>query len=170
MVRGAASIVVRGRSKNSSEAVFRFVYGPGIDVNGADLATLEAIPHVDRERLRLIMERRPLECLDDLTAIDGIVPKPLEAIRTSGVVCATGSGRGGGRRLGGRWRGHAAARVPAQGLDRSPERLDEIQRLLVDIRASRNPDEMLPEGFRAVREAVRANRRGQACEKAVHYC
>ena len=45
-------------------------------------------------------------------------------------------------------------------LDRSPERLDEIQRLLDDIRESWDPDEMLPEGFLAVWEAVWANRTG----------
>lgn len=39
-------------------------------------------------------------------------------------------------------------------LDRAPERLDAIKRLLDDIRASGDPDEMLPEGFQAVWEAV----------------
>ncbi len=43
-------------------------------------------------------------------------------------------------------------------LDRSPERLDEIQRLLDDIGESGELDELLPEGFLAVWEAVWANR------------
>jgi len=43
-------------------------------------------------------------------------------------------------------------------LDRSPERLDEIKRLLDDLGETGDPDEMLPEGFLAVWEAVWANR------------
>lgn len=43
-------------------------------------------------------------------------------------------------------------------LDRSPKRLDEIKRLLDDIRESGDPDAMLPDDFLAVWEAVWANR------------
>jgi len=43
-------------------------------------------------------------------------------------------------------------------LDRAPERLDEIRRLLDDIGESGELDEMLPEGFQEVWEAVWANR------------
>jgi DNA uptake protein ComE-like DNA-binding protein len=66
--------------------------GATIDINTADLEALEAIPHVGRERARSIVERRPWERLDQLTAIDGIGPKRLEAIRASGAVCGAGSG------------------------------------------------------------------------------
>jgi len=76
----------------SAEATDRSSDGAAIDINSADLATLEAIPHVGRERARAIMARRPLARLDDLTAIDGIGPKRLAAIRASGVVCGKGLG------------------------------------------------------------------------------
>ena len=82
---------------------------------------------------------------------------------------------GDGRRLGRRWGRHAGARVPGQDGDRSPERLDEIQQRRVDIRESWDPDEALPEGFRAVREAVWRIGTGKRARRAfsteaVHYC
>lgn len=58
-----------------------------IDINTADLGTLQTIPHVGAERARAIVALRPFERLSDLTAVDGIGPKTLAAIREHGVVC-----------------------------------------------------------------------------------
>ena len=44
-------------------------------------------------------------------------------------------------------------------LDRSPERLDQIERLLTDISESGDLDKLVPEGFAALWEAVWANRK-----------
>ena len=93
-----------------------------------------------RELMRLLMI---------LLADDGV-----EAMMTAGL------GEGGG--TGGDWvaGGDDTPLLESllKTLDRSPERLDEIQRLLDDIRESGDPDEMLPEGFLAVWQAVWANR------------
>jgi hypothetical protein len=63
-----------------------------IDINTADIETLQTIPHVGEERARAIADMRPLGRLEDLTAVDGIGPKTLQAIREHGVVC-DGAGR-----------------------------------------------------------------------------
>lgn len=63
-----------------------------IDINTADIETLQSIPHVGEERARAIADMRPLGRLEDLTAVDGIGPKTLQAIREHGVVC-DGAGR-----------------------------------------------------------------------------
>ncbi len=69
------------------EATDRSGDGAAIDINRADIETLQCIPHVGEERARAIIGMRPLERLEDLAAVDGIGPKTLQAMREHGVVC-----------------------------------------------------------------------------------
>lgn len=61
--------------------------GDVVDINAASFEALQAIPHIGPERARTIMAMRPLDSLDELTALDGIGPKRLQRIREHGVVC-----------------------------------------------------------------------------------
>ena len=60
--------------------------GAAIDINTADFDALQALPHIGPERARVIMAMRPLDRIDQLTALDGIGPKRLQEIRDHGVV------------------------------------------------------------------------------------
>jgi len=55
-----------------------------VDINTADLDASQAIPHIGPERAREIMVMRPLDRIDQLTALDGIGPERLQDIREYG--------------------------------------------------------------------------------------
>lgn len=57
---------------------------PGIDLNAASREELETLPHLGPERAEQVIAMRPLNDLSDLTAIHGIGPGRLEAIRNHG--------------------------------------------------------------------------------------
>ncbi|WP_169509150.1 ComEA family DNA-binding protein [Arhodomonas aquaeolei] len=50
----------------------------GIDIDTADFDCLHAIPHIGPERAQAIIGRRPLEGIEQLTALGGISPKRLQ--------------------------------------------------------------------------------------------
>jgi DNA uptake protein ComE-like DNA-binding protein len=66
--------------------------GPGedpgnkIDLNTADLRTLEAIPTIGPEVAAAIIAARPFTTLDDLSRVKGLSAEQMEAIRTSVIV------------------------------------------------------------------------------------
>lgn len=79
-----------------------------------------------------------------------------------GVEAFTTGAVGGGQWHGGDWLagdGHAPVLESLlQSLDRAPERIDRIQNLIDDLGTSGDPGELLPDGFLAVWDAIRANR------------
>lgn len=56
-----------------------------VNLNTATLAELKAVPHLGPERALALIAMRPINQLEELTAIDGIGPKRLEEMRAFGV-------------------------------------------------------------------------------------
>jgi DNA uptake protein ComE-like DNA-binding protein len=59
---------------------------PKVNLNTADLKTLEAIPSIGPETARAIMAARPFTSLDELTRIKGLSAERLEQIRAQTTV------------------------------------------------------------------------------------
>jgi competence protein ComEC len=61
---------------------------PGqVDINRADVETLQAIVHIGPERAQMLIALRPYTSLDDMRRIPGIGPGLLTAIVEQGVAC-----------------------------------------------------------------------------------
>jgi len=72
----------------------RLLFGLSIDLNRADLPTLEALPGIGPVRARAIVferERRPFEVPGDLMRVHGIGPRTLE--RLAGLVAVVDTRR-----------------------------------------------------------------------------
>lgn len=68
--------------------------GKKVDVNMADLKTLEAIPAIGPEAARAIVAARPFNSIDDLSRVQGISAEQLEQLRSELAVGTAETGPG----------------------------------------------------------------------------
>ena len=61
--------------------------GDCVDLNAADLETLQTIVHIGAERAEALVQRRPLGSVEDLSQVDGIGPARLRDIFEQGLAC-----------------------------------------------------------------------------------
>ncbi|WP_053220098.1 MBL fold metallo-hydrolase [Virgibacillus senegalensis] len=64
--------------------------GSCIEVNSADMETMQEIIHIGPDRAQEIIDLRPFQSIDDLTNVSGIGPARLDDIKEQGIACIGG--------------------------------------------------------------------------------